>query len=87
MQVWLYGKKGGLHWPKCEKISSDNINKNHLNTTIGQLNFFRWVLNNKIIDYIELYKLINKPVNKPFFEDLYNIEKTLKLCGLEKLVK
>ena len=45
----------------------------------------------KIINYIELYKLINKalnkPLNKPFYEDLYNIEKTFKLCGLEKHVK
>ena len=45
----------------------------------------------KIINYIELYKLINKalnkPLNKPFFEDLCNIEKTFKLCGIEKLVK
>jgi predicted dehydrogenase len=30
MQVWLYGKNGGLHWPRCEKISSDNVNNNLL---------------------------------------------------------
>ena len=34
-----------------------------------------------------LYKLVNKAVNKPFFEDLHDIEKKFKLCGLEKLVK
>ena len=40
-----------------------------------------------MINYITLNKLINKSVNRPFFEDLYDIEKTFKLCGLEKLVK
>ena len=34
MQVWLYGKNGGLHWPKCEKLSSDKVNKNLLNTVL-----------------------------------------------------
>ena len=25
-----------------------------INTTVGQLNFFKWILNNKIMDYIEM---------------------------------
>ena len=38
MQIWLYGKNGGLHWPKCEKISSDNTNKTHLKTILKTSN-------------------------------------------------
>merc|ERR1711991_471195 len=38
MQIWLYGKKGGLHWPKCEKTSSDNTNKTHLKTILKTSN-------------------------------------------------
>ena len=35
-----------------ERLDID-INGVHINTTIGQLNFFRWVINNNIIDYIQ----------------------------------
>ena len=44
MQIWLYGKNGGLHWPKCEKISSDNTNKTHLKTR--RENVKQWLKNN-----------------------------------------
>ena len=40
--------------PFCRRERLDiEINGHHLNTTIGQLNFFKWVINNNIIDYIE----------------------------------
>jgi predicted dehydrogenase len=32
MQVWLYGKKGGLHWPSCQKLTSDSNSKSHSNS-------------------------------------------------------
>lgn len=36
----------------------------HIETTIGQLNFFKWALENKIIDYIDKnYELIEKDMN------------------------
>ncbi len=43
----------------------DEINKIHIETTIGQLNFFRWAFNNKIIDYAlkhydEIYENMTK---------------------------
>ncbi|MDA0710836.1 MAG: Gfo/Idh/MocA family oxidoreductase [bacterium] len=34
MQMWLYGTKGGSHWPKCEIYTSDNASKQHLNTAL-----------------------------------------------------
>ena len=44
--------------------------KDHIETTIGQLNFFRWIFNNSIIDYAmnnydDIYKkMINNNLNK-----------------------
>jgi len=34
MQMWLYGTKGGSHWPKCEVYTTDNNTKQHYNTTL-----------------------------------------------------
>ena len=37
----------------------------HIQTTIGQLNFFRWAIENKIIDYIEMnFNTIHNDMNK-----------------------
>ena len=37
MQVWLYGKKGGLHWPSLEKLTSDPNSKSDSNSTLKPL--------------------------------------------------
>jgi predicted dehydrogenase len=34
MQMWLYGHKGGSHWPKCEILSSNNETRQHYNKTL-----------------------------------------------------
>jgi predicted dehydrogenase len=34
MQMWLYGEKGGAHWPMNEVLSTDNKLKQHQNTLI-----------------------------------------------------
>jgi predicted dehydrogenase len=34
MQMWLYGTKGGSHWPKCELYKTDNATKQHYNITL-----------------------------------------------------
>jgi predicted dehydrogenase len=34
MQMWLYGNKGGAHWPGNELMSSDNANKQLTNTQL-----------------------------------------------------
>ncbi len=31
MQMWLYGKKGGSHWPNCEVFTTNNDTKQHYN--------------------------------------------------------
>jgi len=33
-QIWLYGTKGGAHFPKCEFYYSDNQQKQHYNYTL-----------------------------------------------------
>jgi predicted dehydrogenase len=34
MQMWLYGDKGGAHWPKNELLTTDNRLKRHMNMTV-----------------------------------------------------
>ncbi len=34
MQMWLYGTKGGSHWPQCEILSSNYATKQHYNRTL-----------------------------------------------------
>ena len=31
MQMWLYGTKGGSHWPNCEVFQTNNQTKQHYN--------------------------------------------------------
>lgn len=51
-QLKAYSKKRFDPFCRRERLDIE-INGHHLNTTIGQLNFFKWVINNNIIDYIE----------------------------------
>jgi hypothetical protein len=51
------------------KYSTPDFKKS-IYTTIGQLNFFRWAINNKIIDYVEKYfNNIIKAMNKSNKDD------------------
>ncbi|MDE2698690.1 MAG: Gfo/Idh/MocA family oxidoreductase, partial [Gemmatimonadota bacterium] len=34
MQMWLYGTRGGSHWPSCEIYQSNNDIKQHYNRTL-----------------------------------------------------
>ena len=48
-------------WERITIPYKDNVS---MQTTIGQLNFFKWALENKIIDYIEEhYEEIEKDMN------------------------
>jgi hypothetical protein len=51
-QLKAYSKKKFDPFCRRERINII-INGTPLNTTIGQLNFFRWIINNNIIDYIQ----------------------------------
>ena len=53
LQLKAYSKKRFDPFCRWDRITipiEDNI---HIQTTLGQLNFFKWALENKIIDYIE----------------------------------
>ncbi len=34
MQMWLYGTKGGSHWPSNEILTTNNVTKQHFNTQL-----------------------------------------------------
>jgi predicted dehydrogenase len=34
MQLWLYGTRGGAHWPRCEIYSSNNATHQHYNRAL-----------------------------------------------------
>ncbi len=61
--------------PFCRRERIEFISHDmKINTTMGQLNFFRWAINNRIIDYIK--------ENKDIIEDDMNISlKTIKDSG------
>ena len=51
-QLKAYSKKRFDPFCRRERLNID-INGVNINTTIGQLNFFRWILTHNIIDYIQ----------------------------------
>ena len=64
LKLRAYSKKRFDPFCRWERITipyKDNVS---MQTTIGQLNFFKWALENKIIDYItEHYEAIEKDMN------------------------
>ena len=48
-----YSKKKFDPFCRWTRITIPNDEHSYIQTTLGQLNFFRWSLENKIIDYIE----------------------------------
>ena len=72
-QLKAYSKK--RFDPFCRRERIEFISHDmKINTTMGQLNFFRWAINNRIIDYIK--------ENKDIIEDDMNISlKTIKDSG------
>ena len=64
LKLRAYSKKRFDPFCRWERITipyKDNVS---MQTTIGQLNFFKWALENKIIDYIEEhYEAIEKDMN------------------------
>lgn len=63
-QLKAYSKK--LFDPFCrrERISFIDHDNNELITTVGQLNFFRWAIENKIVEFInEQYDAIEQDMN------------------------
>ena len=49
----IYSKKRFAPFCRHERVYVPYDDDNYMETTIGQLNFFRWVFKNKILEYIE----------------------------------
>ena len=64
LKLKAYSKKRFDPFCRWERISIPYKNGTSIETTIGQLNFFKWTLENKVIDYIEQnYNEIEKDMN------------------------
>ena len=64
LKLKAYSKKRFDPFCRWDRISIPYKNGNFIETTIGQLNFFKWALENKVIDYIESnYDTIEKDMN------------------------
>ena len=53
LRLKAYSKKRFDPFCRWERINIPYKNGTSIQTTLGQLNFFKWALENKIIDYIE----------------------------------
>jgi len=53
-QLKAYSKRQFDPFCRRERISFIDHDNNELITTVGQLNFFRWAIENNILDYIEI---------------------------------
>lgn len=64
LKLKAYSKKRFDPFCRWERISIPYMNNTCIETTIGQLNFFKWAIENKVIDYInENYETIEKDMN------------------------
>ena len=63
-QLKAYSKKQFDPFCRRERISFIDHDNNELITTVGQLNFFRWAIENNILEYIiENYEIIENDMN------------------------
>ena len=64
LKLKAYSKKRFDPFCRWDRISIPYKGSTHIETTIGQLNFFKWVLENKIVQHIdENYDVIEKDMN------------------------
>lgn len=64
LKLKAYSKKRFDPFCRWERISIPYKGNSFIETTIGQLNFFKWAIENKVIDYIEdNYDTIEKDMN------------------------
>jgi hypothetical protein len=64
LKLKAYSKENFDPFCRWERITIPYKGETFIETTIGQLNFFKWTLENKIIDYIESnYADIEKDMN------------------------
>lgn len=64
LKLKAYSKKRFDPFCRWERISIPYNNEKCMETTIGQLNFFKWAIDNNIINYIDNnYDIIEKDMN------------------------
>jgi hypothetical protein len=64
LKLKAYSKKRFDPFCRWDRISIPYTNDKFIETTIGQLNFFKWALENKVVEYIESnYDIIEKDMN------------------------
>ena len=64
LKLKAYSKKRFDPFCRWDRISIPYTKGKFIETTIGQLNFFKWALENKVINYIEQnYETIEKDMN------------------------
>lgn len=64
LKLKAYSKRRFDPFCRWDRISIPYTTGNSIETTIGQLNFFKWALENKVVDYIERnYETIEKDMN------------------------
>lgn len=64
LKLKAYSKKRFDPFCRYKKISIPYRDDKYIETTIGQLNFFKWSIENKIVDYIEEnYDAIERDMN------------------------
>ena len=65
LKLKAYSKKRFDPFCRWDRITIPYKDDTFIETTIGQLNFFRWYIENNIIDYVEEnFKQIEKDMNK-----------------------
>ena len=65
LKLKAYAKKRFDPFCRWERITVPYDEEKIMETTIGQLNFFKWAIEHKIIDYIEMnYAAIEKDMNE-----------------------
>lgn len=65
LKLKAYGKVRFDPFKRWDRIAIMGPNEQEIETTIGQLNFFKWAIDNKILDYIEAnYADIEKDMNQ-----------------------
>lgn len=64
LKLKAYSKKRFDPFCRWDRISIPYKGDKYIETTIGQLNFFKWALENKVVDYIDQhYDTIEKDMN------------------------
>lgn len=65
LKLRAYSKRRFDPFCRWERITIPYKDNNFIQTTIGQLNFFKWALENEVLNYInENYNIIEKDMNQ-----------------------